>query len=136
MCRHNQVRNSMNQKGLTILEVIVALALIGLIVPLVLGGLSSVMKSTDRVYDRSVLFEVAQSQLEAIESQPYSENASGYSLISPPEGYGIQVATSPAVIYTYAAPKSTPTEETVQLVTVNVTGVRGDMVVSRYRVRE
>lgn len=139
MRRSNSLKNSLgpaSQKGLTIIEVIVGLVLVGLIVPLVLGGLSFVMKSTDRVYDRSVLFEIAQSQLEAIESQPYSENASGYALISPPAGYSIQVAASPAVIYTYAAPKSTPTEETVQLVTVTINGVRGDMVVSRYRVRE
>ena len=121
---------------MTLLEVIIALALIGLIVPLVLGGLSAITTSTDRVYDRSVLFEIAQSQLESIESQPYSENPTGYALISPPEGYSIQVAASPAIIYTYAAPKSTATEETVQLVTVTVNGVRGDMVVSRYRVRE
>ena len=136
MCCHNEIKNPLSQKGLTLIEVIVALALISIIMPLVLGGLSFVTKSTDRVYDRSVLFEIAQSQLESIESQPYSENASGYTLLSPLEGYSIQVATSPAIIYTYAAPKSTPTEETVQLVTVTVNGVRGDMVVSRHRVRE
>lgn len=108
------------QKGLTILEIVVALAVIGIVVPLVLGGLSAVTQSTDRVYDRSVLFELAQSQLEAIESQPYSVNASDYTLISSPAGYSIQVTTSPGAIYTYAAPKSTPTEETVQLITVTV----------------
>ncbi len=139
MGSHNEVKNLaglVDQRGLTLLEVVVALALIGLIVPLVLGGLSFVTISTDRVYDRSVLFEITQSQLESIESQPYSENASGYALIPAPAGYSIQVATSPAVTYTYAAPKSTPTTETVQLVTVTVNGVRGDMVVSRYRVRD
>ncbi len=136
---NNKVKNLaglVDQKGLTLLEVVVALALIGLIVPLVLGGLSFVTISTDRVYDRSVLFEIAESQLESIESQPYSESASGYTLISPPAGYSIQVAASPAVIYTYAAPKSTATAETVQLVTVTVNGVRGNMEVSRYRVRQ
>ena len=136
MCRRNGIKKPLGQRGVTLLEVIVTLALISIIMPLVLGGLSAIMKSTDRVYDRSVLFEIAQSQLESIESQPYSENPTGYALISPPEGYSIQVAASPAIIYTYAAPKSTATEETVQLVTVTVNGVRGDMVVSRYRVRE
>ncbi len=125
-----------DQKGLTLLEVVVALALIGLVVPLVLTGLSVITRDSDRVYDRSVLFEIAQSQLESVESQPYSENASGYTLITAPAGYTIQLATSPAVTYVYAAPLQTTTEETVQLVTVTVNGVRGNMVVSRYRVRE
>lgn len=104
---HNDLETApslVSQRGLTILEVIVALAVVSIIVPLLLGGLSFVTKSTDRVYDRSVLFEIAQSQLEAIESQPYSEDASGYTLIPTPEGYSIHVTASPPVIYTYAAP--------------------------------
>ncbi|MBI2860810.1 MAG: type II secretion system protein [Chloroflexi bacterium] len=129
-------RSVKGQGGYTILEVIVALAVVGLALPLVLGGLSMAIKTTDRIYDRSVLFELAQSQLESIEGQSYSVNASGYSLITPPSGYSIQVSTAPAVTYTYASPLSTTTEETVQLVTVDVTGVRGNMAVSRYKVRE
>ncbi len=134
--RHgNELLTLISQKGQSLLEVVVALALLGLITPLVLGGLSQVTKLTDHVYDRSVLFELAQSQLEAIESQPYSENASGYTLISAPEGYTITVTTSPVVTYTYAAPKLTPTAQTVQLVTVTVSGVWGDMELSRNKVR-
>lgn len=136
MQRRNKTITLMHQPGFTLLEVVITLALIGIIVPLVLGGLSLATQTTDRVYDRSVLFELAQSQLESIESQPYSVNASAYTLLSPPAGYSLQVTTSPAVTYTYAAPLSISTNETVQLVTVTVTGVRGDMIVSRYRVRE
>jgi len=136
MSRCNKVITPMNQKGMALLEVVVAVALIGIIVPLVLGGLSLVTNSTDRVYDRSLLFEIAQGQLEDIQSQPYSENAADYTLISSPEGYSIVVEASPAVTYTYAAPKSTSTEETVQLVTVTVSGVRGNMQVSQYKVRQ
>lgn len=134
-CRHKVIPLP-NQKGLTLIEVIVALALLGLIMPLALGGLSMVTNSTDRIYDRSVLFELTQSQLESIESQSYSENASFYSLITAPDGYSIGVTASAAVTYTYAAPKSTITNETLQLVTVTVSGVRGNMTISRYRVRE
>ncbi len=136
MQRRNKKITLMRQQGFTLLEIVIALAIIGIIIPLVLGGLSLTTQTTDRVYDRSVLFELAQSQLESIESQPYSVNASGYTLLSPPAGYSLLVTTSPAVTYTYAAPKSTSTNETVQLVTVTVTGVRGNMEVSRYRVRK
>ncbi len=136
MHRCNSLTIPMRQQGFTLLEIVIALALIGIIIPLVLGGLSLITQATDRVYDRSVLFELAQSQLESIESQPYSVNASGYTLISPSAGYSLQVTTTPAVTYTYAAPLSISTNETVQLVTVTVTGVRGNMIVSRYRVRE
>lgn len=132
----NKTITPMRQQGFTLLEIVITLALIGILIPLVLGGLSLTTQTTDRVYDRSVLFELAQSQLESIESQSYSVNASGYSLITPPAGYSLLVTTSPAVTYTYAAPLSISTNETVQLVTVNVTGVRGNMEVSRYRVRE
>ena len=135
LCRHGAI-SPVNQKGQTLIEVIVALALIGLLVPLVLGGLSFITTNADYVYDRSVLFEVAQSQLEAIESQTYSENATDYTLLTPPDGYSIEVSTSPAVTYTYAAPLSTTTNETMQLVTVTVSGVRGNMEVNRYKVRE
>lgn len=136
MHRYNSLTIPMRQQGFTLLEIVIALALIGIIVPLVLGGLSLMTQTTDNVYDRSVLFELAQSQLESIESQPYSVNASGYTLLSPPAGYSLLVTTSPAVTYTYAAPLSISTNETVQLVTVTVTGVRGNMEVSRYRVNK
>ena len=133
---HRRNSSTIRQQGFTLLEIVVALALIGIIVPLVLGGLSLTTQTTDHVYDRSVLFELAQSQLESIESQTYSVNASAYTMLSPPEGYSIQVETSQAITYTYAAPLSISTNETLQLVTVTVTGVRGNMVVSRYRVRK
>lgn len=135
MHRSSNVIVFKGQQGLTLLEVIIALAIIGLIVPLVLGSLSAITMSTDRVYDRSVLFELAQSQLEDIESQPYSDNASGYTLVPIPEGYSITLTTLSLVTYVYGSPKSTATEETIQLVTVNVTGVQGNMVVNRYRLR-
>ncbi len=138
MSQRRQLITSMNQnqKGLGLLETVIALALLGLLIPIVLGGLSAATKGTDRVYDRSVLFEIAQSQLEYIQSQPYSDNAANYTLLTPPEGYSISVSATPVVTYIYAAPKSTSTNQTVQLVTVNVTGVWGNMTVSRYRVNQ
>lgn len=125
----------LGQRGMTLLEIVIVLALVGVVVPMSLGGLSSITTNTDHVYDRSVMFEIAQTQLEYIESQPYSESAAGYALVAVPSGYTIQIQTETAVIYTYAAPKSTPTEDTLQLITVSVSGVYDTLAVRRYRVR-
>ncbi|MDP2919574.1 MAG: type II secretion system protein [Dehalococcoidia bacterium] len=135
MRQRNRPGTVISQRGMTLLEIVVALALMGLVIPLVLGGLSAITTNTDHVYDRSVMLELAQTQLEYIESQPYSESAAGYTLVITPSGYTIQVQTATAVTYTYAAPKSTPTQETVQLIMVTVSGVYSSLAVSRYRVR-
>ena len=124
-----------SQSGMSLVEVVVALALIALVVPAILLGLSTASRGTDQAYERSLLLELAQSQMEDIQQQPYQENAADYTLISTPQGYQIEVSATPAVTYTYPAPKSTNTEETVQLVTVTVTGVRGSLELQGYKVR-
>ncbi len=121
--------------GATLLETVIALALLAVVLPALLTGLASAITNTDHAYDRSVLFELAQSQIEEIQRQPYQENASNYTLISVPSGYSISVSASPTATYTYPPPLSTTTQETVQLVTVTVTGVRGNLSVESYKVR-
>ena len=123
-------------RGQALLEVVIVLAIMALVVPAFFTGLSTVIRGADWVQDRALMFELAQSQLEAIQRQDYHENAQDYSLITVPEGYTIQIAVSPAATYTYAAPKLTPTQETVQRVRVTVTGLHGSLEVSGYKVRQ
>ncbi|GEM_PF-1993026 len=122
-----------SQRGVTLLETVVALGLIAVVLPVLLTGLASSSTTGDSAYDRSVLLELAQSQLEDIQRQPYQPNTASYTLIAAPAGYTISVAGSPAVTYMYPAPKSSPTDETVQLLTVTVTGVRGNLSLQAYK---
>ncbi len=117
------------------IEMMVVLTLVGVLLPLVLGGMASGSVITDNAYDRSVLFELAQSQMEEIQRQPYQVNAANYTLIAAPAGYSVSVASSVVQSYTYPAPLSTATQETVQRVTVTVTGVRGNYSMQAYKVR-
>ncbi len=121
-------------RGLTLLEVVVMLALTAALVPAVFGTVAATSRATDNAYDRSILFELAQSQFEDVQRQAFQTSPASYSLISMPAGYSVSVATVTAVTYTYAAPKSTNTVETVQQVTVTVTGVRGNVTFVGYKV--
>ena len=82
------------------------LALFGVALPATLVGLSSLITNTDHVYDRSVLFELAGSQMEDVQRQAYQENATNYTAITPPSGYSLSITALP-ISYTYPSPKST-----------------------------
>jgi len=111
------------------------LALTAAVVPAVIGAVAATSRSTDNAYDRSILFELAQSQFENVQQQAFQTSPAGYTAISMPAGYSVLVATAPAVAYTYPAPSSTSTVETVQQVTVTVTGVRGNLTFAGYKAR-
>ncbi|MBI2858342.1 MAG: hypothetical protein HYX90_04620 [Chloroflexi bacterium] len=123
------------KKGNILLETVVVLGVVAMVMPAALGGLSTLSTNADNAYDRSVLFELAQSQMEEVQRQGYQESAASYTLITAPSGYSVSVSASPAVGYTYPSPSLAATQETVQLVTVTVTGVRGDLNISGYKVR-
>ncbi|MBI2918337.1 MAG: hypothetical protein HYY01_10120 [Chloroflexi bacterium] len=123
------------QLGATLLETVLGLGLVAVIVPSLLSGLASAVSISDDAYDRSVLFELAQSQMEDVQRQTYQENAANYTLITAPEGYSISVSLTPAVTYTYPAPSSTASAQTAQVVTVTVSGVRGDLSLQAHKVR-
>ncbi len=123
------------KKGNILLETVVVLGVVAMVMPAALGGLSTLSTNADNAYDRSVLFELAQSQMEEVQRQGYQVSAAGYTLITAPSGYSISVSASPAIGYTYPSPSLAATQETVQLVTVTVTGVRGDLDISGYKVR-
>lgn len=81
----------MNQKGMTLIEVLVAFALLGLIGTAIFLGLSAGILGTAEVDKRTIASELTRSQMEYIQYQPYIEPPV-YSLISPiPEGYSISV---------------------------------------------
>lgn len=123
------------KKGNVLLETVVVLGGVAMVMPATLSGLSTLSTNADNAYDRSVLFELSQSQMEEVQRQGYQANAAGYTLISAPSGYSISLSASAAVGYTYPSPSLAATQDTVQLVTVTVTGVRGNLSISGFKVR-
>ncbi len=85
-----------NQKGTTLVEVLVAVVLLGICGTGFLWGMTNVTRTTPVVDDRSTALSVAESQMEFIRNQPYSEpianGGEGYQTLSAekiPKGYFI-----------------------------------------------
>ncbi|MBI4215977.1 MAG: type II secretion system protein [Chloroflexi bacterium] len=123
------------ERGFTLVEALILLAIASVALPALLTAVSTTAQVTDNAYDRSLLFELAQSQFEDVQRQTFQTSPASYTLISMPTGYSVAVTTVSAVTYTYPAPSSTATAETVQQVTVTVTGVRGNLTFIGYKVR-
>jgi prepilin-type N-terminal cleavage/methylation domain-containing protein len=87
------------EKGVTLIETLVALAVLGLVAVAFLGGTATMSRAT-LINDRQETAQsLAQSQLEYVKSQDYIDFADpghgDYVLITPPAGYGVAVAVAP-----------------------------------------
>ncbi|MFC1957490.1 prepilin-type N-terminal cleavage/methylation domain-containing protein [Chloroflexota bacterium] len=80
-----------NESGATLLETLVALAILGLVAVAFLGGLSTGAKATIVANERTTAESLAQSQMEYVKSQDYdSRNNPQYTQIPDnPTGYDI-----------------------------------------------
>jgi prepilin-type N-terminal cleavage/methylation domain-containing protein len=79
------------ERGMTLIEIVVAVALFSLVVSALLLSLSTGVLGTHSVDQRTIATNLARSQLEYIKSQPYVEPIS-YGLVSPiPSGYTVKV---------------------------------------------
>ena len=63
-----------SSKGVSAVEVIIALAILGIIAVAFLGGLSTALKATSIADERSVAQSLATSQMEYVKSQGYSSD--------------------------------------------------------------
>ncbi len=123
------------QRGFSLLEAAIALAVTSIIVVLLAQTLDISIVESDRVRDRSTIVSLAQSQMEDVMRQPYNDVPAAYPTITPPQGYTITITAAPVVTYTYPAPVSTDTQETIQKITVTVSGVYGSLDLEGYKVR-
>ncbi|MBT4512177.1 MAG: type II secretion system protein [Chloroflexi bacterium] len=83
-----------NQQGFSLVEVLVALSILGTFGIALLGGLITVSKSTPIIDEKSTAQSLAERQLEYVRVQPYdySNNPPQYTVLSGtavPSGYGI-----------------------------------------------
>ena len=77
-----------NEKGLVLIEAIVALALIGIIAVGFLGAIGTSYKSTTLAVEMTTSESLARSQMEYIKQQPYT-SIGAYDTIEHPTNYAI-----------------------------------------------
>lgn len=119
-------------RGQSLIEVIIALALVGMAIPAVFTAFSTMIKSADRLADHAQRLELAQSQLEYIQAQDYTTDSQGYFLIDAPERFSIEVASS--VISSYRHPNGKQAPGGVQQIDVTVTGHYGATNLQGYKI--
>ena len=103
------------ESGVTLLETVVALAILGTIAVTFLGGLVTTSKAAFTVDERATAESLAQSQMEWAQNANYTDNATQYSLAPIPTGtdyinYSANIT---------AEPLNTP-DDGIQKITVTV----------------
>jgi prepilin-type N-terminal cleavage/methylation domain-containing protein len=88
-----------NEKGITLIEVIIALALLGIIGLAFLGALSTASNAVFITDERATAESLARTEMEYIKSQDYidySDSDHGeYGIITPPTDYTVEVSVIP-----------------------------------------
>jgi len=113
----------MNQKGVSLLEALIALALLGLIAVAFLGGLFTTSKATFTADEQATALSLAQSQIEYVKSQDYINYADSehrtYELIITPDNYNVEIASVPIDGVT-GQPLSLGQDQGIQKITVTI----------------
>jgi len=86
-----------NEKGFSLVEVLLAMALMGVVAVAFLSGLSSASKSIVFADERATAESLARSQMEYVKNQGYDaiNDPPQYSLIPIPTGYAIEFFPPP-----------------------------------------
>ncbi|MCD5413048.1 prepilin-type N-terminal cleavage/methylation domain-containing protein [Dehalococcoidia bacterium] len=120
------------QKGQTLIEIMVALALAAIIMPAIFTAVSLTLTSADRIRDRSVMMELAQSQMESIQGQEFRPHGD-YHIIALPEGYAMEIKVRPAASFFY--PDGSPAAEIIQRVTITLSSRQSSFTLEGYKVK-
>lgn len=126
-------RSLQANQGLSLLEVTIALGIVGLTILVLLQILPVAMVGTSRARAGVSMINLASSQLENLKRQPFQV---AYSPLSPiPDGFTVEITATVPVTHGYPAPSLAQTTDTVQLVTVTVTGPYGSRSLEGYKTR-
>ncbi len=125
------------QGGFSLVETIIAVALVGVVVPGLLGVMAATSRVAVRAEESVTLLQLARAQVEAIQQSPFKANAAEYpSIAGIPEGFSVTfTATDSGIVYTYPAPLGTTITGEVQKITVTAQGDFGQMSLTFYKVR-
>jgi len=100
-----------SERGVTLVETLVAVGILGMALVMFLGGLSTGLLTTAQADRLSTAHELARSQMEYTKNTAYSAAPYTYPTVTPPTGYGV----------TSAASTITSGNANIELVTVQVT---------------
>lgn len=84
-----------NEKGFTLIGVVIAIALVGVIAVAFLGGLSNASKALFTTDTHSTGNNLAESQLEYVKKLPYSATYSPAPIPSEYNGYSVTIDVTP-----------------------------------------
>ena len=123
--------------GSSLIEVIIAVALVGLAVPSLLAVMATSSRVAVRAEESVTLHQLARAQIEAIQQSPFKANAADYpSITGIPEGFTVTfTAPDSGMTYTYPAPLGTTITGAVQKITVTAQGDFSQMSLVFYKVR-
>lgn len=84
-----------SQRGIGLVETLVALAIVGGAIAMFAGSLSTGARANRVVYEQVTAENVARSQIEYIQSQPYSPVPASYDILSDvPDGFAVATDVS------------------------------------------
>jgi len=108
-------RFTRREAGITLLETVIALVIIGVVSVSFLNGLTATSKSVFLTDKRSTAESLAQSQMEWVKNASYSYNATSYSAAPVPDGRDyLQYSAT-----VFAEPLHTP-DDGIQKITVTI----------------
>jgi len=120
-----------SEKGFTLVEVLIGLAILGLIGVVLLTSLTISAKSNFLDYKMSQAETLARAQVENIQSQPYSSNINNYSVMGmPADCSGFVFTPTPMV-----SPMATP-DNGLQKITVTVVNGTTSYTLEDYKVNK
>jgi prepilin-type N-terminal cleavage/methylation domain-containing protein len=85
------------QNGMSLVEVLVAMAILGVCAAVFVGGLSSGAISTRILEEQVIARNLAQSQIETLKTTAYDAYGASYAAISAPTGYAITISANPTI---------------------------------------
>lgn len=133
----SRVPLAVRQGGFTLIETIVAVAIVGSAVIAIVAVIGSSARSSARGRESVTLLQLARAQVEAIQQSPYQSTPTAYPTISPiPEGFTVSfTSTDPGTSYTYPTQAPTVVTGSVQQITVTASGDYGSLDLIFYKIK-